>query len=377
MHGWACISQRLLVSGVDVDFKEIAAPPGAGVLLTAAQLQAGPSIEPLTRILTYDDGEWEKFIDEWASEALKSQYMQVLRSGGANDRGIDVAGFADDKLLQGVWDNYQCKHLDHPVAPGEAWPEIGKILWHSFNKHFAPPRAYYFVAPRGTGTTLTQLLSNPERLKQELLKVWEKGVRDKITSTQSVALEGEFKEYVDNFDFSVFKPLAIRAVVEQHRTTHYFVPRFGGGLPPRPTPPDAPAEITPEEGGYVSCLLEAYSDHTKQALSDVAALKGQKKLEDHFHRQRESFYHAESLRVFVRDKVEPGTFETLQEEVYHGVIDVRDADHADGLERVNAVAGAAQVLALDAHALGPSATIRDRRGICHQLANGGRLKWTK
>ena len=50
----------------------------------------------------------------------------------------------------------------------------------------------------------------------------------------------------------------------------------------------------------------------------------------HFNRQREAFYQAESLRVFVRDKVEPGTFDRLQEEIFVGVIDTRDARHDDG-----------------------------------------------
>jgi len=98
-------------------------------------------------------------------------------------------------------------------------------------------------------------------------------------------------------------------------------------------------------------------------------------LEQHFKRQREAFYHAESLRVFVRDKVEPGTFETLQEEIYHGVVDTCDADYDDGYERVVAVTGAAQTLPINAHPLAPSTFVQDKHGICHQLANVDRLKW--
>lgn len=183
-------------------------------MLTASQVQFGPPIEPLTRILSYQSADWESFVDEWVSHCLKAKYKTVLRFTGGGDRGIDVAGFADDKLLEGVWDNYQCKHFDHPVMPSEAWPELGKILWHSFNKHYAPPRDYYFVAPRGTGTTLTQYLSNKTRLKLELLKVWDKNVKDAITDTQPVPLEGAFAQYVDKFDFGIFKPISIRTVVE-------------------------------------------------------------------------------------------------------------------------------------------------------------------
>ena len=308
---------------------------------------------------------------------MKSKYLSVLRFSGSNDRGIDVAGFADDQHLAGVWDNYQCKHYGSSIAPGVAWPEIGKILWHFFNGHYKPPRAYYFVAPKGTGTSLTQLLGNTPNLKSNLLQVWDKNVKDEITSTQSVELTGDFGKYVDKFDFSIFKPLSIREVIEQHRTSPYFIARFGGGIPARPKVGAPPSDLGEGESGYVAQLLAAYADHTKEAVPNHGALKTWKKLEDHFNRQRECFYHAESLRVFVRDKVEPGTFETLQDEIYHGVVDVSGAAHADGLACVNAVTETAQALSLDAHPLGPSAFIRDRRGICHQLANEDRLKWTK
>jgi hypothetical protein len=359
------------------EFSEIKNPLKPTVMLTAAHVQSGPPIEPLTRVMVYDPAEWEKFVDEWVSHCLKDKYSTVLRFSGANDRGIDVAGFAGDKLLLGVWDNYQCKHYAAGITPGTAWPEIGKMLWHSFNGHFVPPRAYYFVAPRGTGTTLTQYLANTPALKAALIEAWPKSVADKITSTETVLLEGAFAEYVDKFDFSIFKPHSTREVIEQHRQSPYFIARFGGGLPPRPLPEGPPEEIHIDESGYVTQLLAAYGDHKKEAVPDIAALKAWQPLADHFSRQRESFYHAESFRIFVRDKVEPGTFEGLQEEVYQGVIDTCDGDHADGFECVKAVTDRALVIAIDAHPLGPSALLKDRRGICHQLANEDRLKWTK
>jgi len=356
-------------------FAEIADPPSAKNKLTAAQFQSGPSIDPLTRLVTYDSAEWEKFIDEWVSHCLKSKYHKVLRTSGANDKGIDVAGFADTKLLQGIWDNYQCKHYGGPIAPGDAWPEIGKTLWYSFKGEYAPPRACFFVAPRGTGTTLTQLLANSVRLKARVKEEWVKNIQDVITDTQSVLLEGDFAAYVDAFDFSVFKPIAVREVVEQHRESPYFLARFGGALPPRPEPGAPPAEIDASESRYVAHLLDAYADHTKSPLSCASGLSGP--LRSHFERQRVAFYHAESLRVFVRDKVEPGTFESLQEEIYQGVVDTCESTHADGFECVKAVTDTAQTLSLNAHPLGPSAFVQDRRGICHQLANEDRLKWTK
>ena len=152
------------------EFKEIPAPAIPSTVLTASQVQAGPAIEPLKRLFLYSADEWESFIDEWATACLKGQYKKVQRLAGANDKGIDIVGFVDDGLLTSAWDNYQCKHYDHALHPADAWPEIAKILWYSFKGHYAPPRAYFFVAPRGTGTTLSQLLANPATLKAGLKK---------------------------------------------------------------------------------------------------------------------------------------------------------------------------------------------------------------
>lgn len=93
------------MDGVISDFAEVAAPSPSPTMLSATQVQSGPPIEPLVRVMTYDPGPWEAFVDEWVS-SLKTKYHKVLRYTGANDRGIDVAGFVDKNYLKGVWDNY-------------------------------------------------------------------------------------------------------------------------------------------------------------------------------------------------------------------------------------------------------------------------------
>jgi hypothetical protein len=100
-------------------------------------------------------------------------------------------------------------------------------------------------------------------------------------------------------------------------------------------------------------------------------------LAGHYHRQREYFYHAESLRNFARDTVPSGTFESLQDEVHAGVVDISEAVHLDGLACLNAVTQAAQELQLTENGLISVVKIQDRRGICHQLANVDRLRWKK
>ncbi len=183
--------------------------------------------------------------------------------------------------------------------------------------------------------------------------------------------------YAEAFDYSIFDALTSLQIVDIHRKGPYFSARFGGGLPPRPATTVLPKTIAPGESRYVGHLLNAYADHKQVSGASVDDLSSWPPLQRHFRRQREAFYQAENLRVFSRDTVPPGTFEALQKNIYDGVIDVHDAEHSDGYERVRKVTEAARQLQVTANALISSANPADRDGICHQLANEDRLTWKK
>jgi hypothetical protein len=358
------------------DLKDIEEPPKPMAVVTAAQLTHGPLIPPQQQLLIYSPDQWEEFVQEWLHYCLKKSYKQVQRFTGAGDMGIDVAGFTDDKCLEGIWDNYQCKHYDHALMPGDVWSEFGKVIWYSFKKQYVPPRRYYFVAPWGTGPKLTHLLANATKLREELIASWEKNVKDKITSTHAVPLDTALLAYVNAFDFSIFEAKTSLQLVEDHRAAPVHAVRFGGGLPPRPAATLPPATVASAESRYVTQLLGAYAEHTGNAVPDPSALAAPT-LKSHFHRQREAFYQAESLRVFARDTVPQGTFESLQQDIFDGVIDTHDATHPDGYQKVCAVTKTAREVQITANALISCTQPKDRDGICHQLVNEERLWWTK
>lgn len=357
-------------------FSSIKTPKGPAGLISAGLVISGPPILPVARIKLYSASDWEEFTNEWAHCSLKKNYHDVVRFGSAGDRGVDIAVFVDKHGFLGDWDGYQCKHYAKALAPADTKPEIGKILWYSFKGEYTAPKSYSFVAPCGIGTKLNNLLKNAAALKKELIDTWDAACRTAITDTQVIPLEGDFLKYVEQFDFSVFRGTQPLTIIEEHRASPHHLSRFGGGLPARPVPMVPPADIDASESRYVEQLLDAYSDHTKETIKVPGDLKRRTTLIEHFTRQREAFYHAETLRVFVRDKVEPGTFERLQDELHAGVIDTCSAEHPDGLVRVRAVTKAAQDMQLTANPIAPIAQTQDRHGICHQLANEDRLKWT-
>jgi hypothetical protein len=352
--------------------------PTAPSALTSDRTIYGPPIRPQQRIFLYSAVEWEDFIHEWAHFCLKGQYIDVQRFAGAGDRGIDIAGFTDGQKLQGVWDNYQCKHYDHALMPTDVWPEFGKILWYSFKGEYSAPGRYYFVAPRGIGTKLSGYLNDSSKLKKTVMEEWDKNIRNEITETGEIKLEGAFVAYVEAFDFSIFGRKDPLQIIDEHRQCPYHAARFGGGLPDRPPTEKPPDEIAPRESHYVEQLLKAYADREKEPIPDLKTLKSRSStLHGHFIRQREAFYHAESLRVFARDNTPPRTFDDLQDEIYFGVVDTHNADHPNGYERACQVSKAARDLQLTSNPLVPCIKTQDRDGICHHLANEDRLQWTK
>lgn len=361
-------------SPLEKDLADIPPPNCTGA--SATKIQFGKTFQPQQQILLYSADEWEEFIREWV-HSQTSNYVSVRRYGGSGDMGIDVAGLADSKGLQGTWDNFQCKHYSNALMPASAALEVGKVLWHSFNKRYTSPRSYFFISPLGCGPALTRMLDEPNKLKEYILTNWDKCCSTGITSTVVIKLNGPFLDYVNVFDYSIFKAKTALEIIDQHRQTPYFASRFGGGLKDRPTVASPPAAPLEGESRYIEQLFEAYSDHTSETHTSLSSLTARTDLIEHFNRQREFFYHAESLRNFSRDTVPPGTFEELQSEVYAGVVDVEANIHADGYMRLNAVTLAASQLHMTSNALMSVVKIQDKKGICHQLANTNRLRWRK
>jgi hypothetical protein len=342
----------------------------------SSRIQHGRLIPPQQQILLLSHDEWEAFIEEWAHHQ-KTRYLRVLRMSGPSDQGIDIAGLTDKDGLFGVWDNYQCKHYKEALSPPTAIVEIGKILWHSFKGEYKPPRKYYFVAPKGCGMKLTRLLADPANLKKSVIEDWDKYCSNAITSKETITLDGAFKDYTNNFDFSIFTQKIALDIIDDHKMTPYHAARFGGGLPDRPKPIAPPPTIEePLESRYIQQLLSAYSDHLNTLINALENLSEWPALKEEFNRQREHFYHAESLRNFARDTVPPGTFEELQKEIYAGVIDIINGQHADGRAKMQQVLQAAMRLQMTANALISVVKMQDRMGICHQLANEDKLQWT-
>ncbi|MCD1259230.1 hypothetical protein B5M42_010310 [Paenibacillus athensensis] len=339
----------------------------------------GLPIPPIDRLRTFSADQFEDMICEWVDGYLKKEYTSVYRSGSAGDKGRDIVAFVNDDSPNHVWDNYQCKHYDHPLYPSDVWLELGKLCYYTFIKEYTIPRKYYLISSCGLGTSLSELIEYPTRLNAGLISAWEDKCKRKITNVSEVSLTNELLEYIQKFDFSIINHCPPQKLIEQYSSTPFYKYRFGGGLnKPRPQSEAPGPSIKPEEVRYVSQLFEAYSDHLGKKIAGVEELKSYSSLHRHFNRQREDYYKAESLRRFARDELpydEP--FEKLQDEIYRGVIDTAEDTHADGFVCVKETIKEARKLEITSNVLISYIDGSDRSGICHQLANNDILNWVR
>jgi len=205
--------------------------------------------------------EWETFIEEWL-DTKKTLYKEIERFGGAGDKGRDVVAYITDPKVNGYeWDCYQCKHYDHPLIPAEMYIEFGKIIYYSYTNEYPVPKKYYFVAPRGCGTSMTKLLQDPQSIKAAVKAKWVTHIGSKIISGTQIDLTGTLLDHVENFDFSIFDRIQPKTIILEHSKHPNHLHWFGGGLPDREVLDEntIPASIAANESIYVNELLSAYN----------------------------------------------------------------------------------------------------------------------
>lgn len=326
-------------------------------------------------IRAYNDVEWEAFVREWQVGVKKQVgYCEVKRMGGGGDLGRDVVGLCGADGFEGVWDNYQCKHYDKPLSADRAVEDAGKVIFHAYRGAYSAPRKCIFVAPRMVSTELRELLLNPSKFKAEVLATWDKRVAKRIESGANHVLVESLLKYVESYDFTTFGYATLDEVLDAHRLTGYWAERFFGFLPPPPSSV-VPGNIVAEETIYVSRLLEVYQEIEGKPISSAQSLAVDHPAHNlHLHQQRVRFFEADCFTHHYRDSTAPGTVEDFEEQI-HDVVEpaltfLSGSGHVR-LSKALETAGNCTPAGL----LAPQAKVRVKQGMCHQLANRGRLKW--
>ena len=252
------------------------------------------------------------------------------------------------------------------------------LFKRSINKYRIPEK-YYIVASKGVGAKLRKYIENPTMIGTELIKQWNTycGGKKQILA-EGISLTDDLRVYIEQFDFTIIKDISPIKFLEQFSQTNWYKYHFGGGIKKRPMA-EKPNEILSQDEKklpYVQQLLEVYSEEDNCLYEDDKELKRNPGLFNHFTRQREGFFSAQSLKRFVRDElVDEGEYESLKEQVSFGIADTYEKNYESKLERVRSTTGKAAELNLSSAEI-RDIKVQDKNGMCHELVNDGKLMWS-
>lgn len=314
----------------------------------------------------------ERFVADWISSRVK-EYAGWDDWGGGGDRGRDVVGYVTKDRHEGPWDNFQCKRLSTNLTLGAALVELGKIFIHSAAGHYSLPRNYTFVAPRGIGRSLQELVSHPEKFRRTVLDQWDDQIAGRLIEGETVPLSEDVRNKVLEFDFrNIFCLTAAKLVKDPYCMT--VLVKWFGADPGRAPAGVVPSAFQDEESRYLGQLLKVYEERTGRSFATPADALADAEFGVHFRDQRVRFFDAAEFEKFYRDSTPEDFLPSFKEDIYHGVIDVHRDTDGDRLAKLNGVMRQAAVLQPPG-VLGMHAGPKVKQGTCHRLANDGTLKW--
>lgn len=345
--------------------------------LSNSEILLGSSVLTPNQVLdAIDEDQYEVLTLQWAYYHLKKKYIKVYQLGSSGDKGRDICAIIDKE--KDIWDLYQCKHYSKQLSPTMIYLEMGKLCYFSYKKEYSIPKKYYFVSPKGVGSDLEKLIRNPELFRMQISENWEKYCEKKIEKGLQIKLSGDFHRYFNVFDFSIVDWIEPNEFIDQFRHSPFFSRWFGGGLSKtRKKLPTATKEIQENELIYIKEIFKAYGDYLNKTIEEVKDFSDRKELINHFNRQRDSFYVADSLYQFSRDVLPYGnkSFEQLKDDTYHLIIDIVESDFENGFERLKAAIQEAKRGHFKNNPLNQEINMQDRTGVCHHLVNDERINW--
>ncbi len=313
--------------------------------------------------------DWEIFIEECVRQLQKEgEYSQVHRLGGAGDKGRDVCGYTLIHPDEDTWDLYQAKHYTGTLSPSDFVGELAKFVFSVYSGAYKRPRIYHICALK-VGVSLLDLVLNPERMREWVLKEWKNkngefsGYKQKLTT--------ELETFVNEFPFEIIRVTPPAALLDIHRRSPGYWEKFGI-LGKRESNPEVPVELGIDEMKYIFALLQLYSERAGLPIDDPDSIP--KALLAHFKVQRRLFFCAEGLNRFSRDKL-PGAFSELLDQIELGVGTILTSPHESGMQRLKETLGAANSLQVSANPLSARLQAGDLQGGCHHLANQDRITW--
>ena len=239
------------------------------------------------------------------------------------------------------------------------------------------------MAPQGVSGQFNKIYTDSNKLKEELLKSWDKDIAGNIEAKKSFALDDVLRKFLEGFDYKKFKlisPDKIIKDVHKQENRHVYFTYFGVrkddvvriNMNP-------PTDVADYENRYIGHLMDAYSDVDSTETITIENVDGSA-FSRHFRDARDQFWMAESIKKLSEENSPGDTdeFREFEKDVRQHVADVYESEYKNAYERVKVVTKEATTMPKrENRVISGEIGGGELRGVCYQLSNKDELIWKK
>lgn len=331
-------------------------------------------------LLALHPDELEDLIKKWIARIFRGggPYVGFERPTASADMGRDAVGFLSEYRYEGVWHNYQCKHLKAPLGLKDFTVELGKIFHHACAGEFVLPAKYIFVAPNAAVRDVKKLIDLPSSIGSHLLVEWDRYCLTGI-STAPTPLSDAIRSAISGYDFTRIELLKATELVElpDMRAVMSDVMDIDPGAPPLIELADVPDTVNSWERPYVDQLLKVFGSQRGSEFASESELAADEKYGPRLTNERRRYLEHRAFRRHFRDNLPDRDIDAVDDDIFSGVEHQYHAmERAPLHERLTKVMGQAAATEVS----GPlgrhrRVTTRVKQGACHHFANKGDLPW--
>jgi hypothetical protein len=328
-------------------------------------------------ILNLTDAELEDLIKKWIAR-LKADYVGFERPTASADMGRDAVGFLSSQRYDGEWHNYQCKHLKAPLSLAEFTTELGKIFHYACAGEFTVPTKYIFVAPNSGVRDVKKMIDRPSLIMDFMIGNWDKYCLDGISKTPC-PLTSEIEAAIRGYDFAkveLWKASELVEIPHMRAVMHEHID-IDPGEAPRMRDGDVPVEVGDEERPYVNQLVKVFAEAGGTSFADHDAVIADSKYGPQMIIARRRYLERKAFRRHFRDNLPSEQIDSVDDDVHTTVVDRYHAMEYEAFykrltELMTIAAGASIAGPLGRH---NRVTTSVKQGVCHHLANIGKMPW--
>lgn len=310
-------------------------------------------------ISSYSGAEFEQFLLEWLKFCKNkiNENSFIAKVGGTGDKGIDIYYKNEEEVIY-----YQAKQFDHPLNRSEIIGIVMKILWYVNGKEIDLPTKLFIISSKSISVKALVLFKNKELIKDELLTNLESYAKDYNKNISDSELKNLYN-FINSLRFDFVDYIEIDQIILEYYNSDFGSIRFNKSTTLK----------------YVSDIPRSNYEQEEFVVQLSNLFDGDKKKNEVLNDAKNSFY--SSLCLMEAEKYLFGNnseFKVAKDEIYEGINNIFYQDKDEKSKYFDCLSQAINIDPNPSYLASAELNLiknTDKKGICHQLVNDGRISW--